>query len=374
MSQAGVYSENKLIWWAAREGLKLPDAPKQVQLILSDLCNQDCSFCAYRMSGYSSNELFVGDSPVASYGHQNPKRWIPTPRALSLIDEMKEAGVLSVQFTGGGEPTVHPEHEAVFVHAMFAGLRCALVSNGVRWSDRLIENILPSFDWVRVSIDAGNDVSYATIRNTPQKNWDQVWRNVHRLAKRIEELESPTTLGIGFVVTPDNFDEIPAFALKARESGAHNARLSAMFSPESEKPFLRYYDHIRALIDHTKESLETEDFVVHDNFGSRFDDLKQHAPDYSKCSYQHYTAYIGGDMKAYRCCVLAYNQRGLVAGGDLKTRSFKEFWGSQERKDDMAALDAKGCERCQFNAKNKQFLYVTGNTESDTSPRHMEWP
>ena len=32
--------------------------PLQVHLIISDLCNQDCSFCAYRMSGYTTNELF----------------------------------------------------------------------------------------------------------------------------------------------------------------------------------------------------------------------------------------------------------------------------------------------------------------------------
>jgi MoaA/NifB/PqqE/SkfB family radical SAM enzyme len=63
-----------------------------------------------------------------------------------------------------------------------------------------------------------------------------------------------------------------------------------------------------------------------------------------------------------------------VKGGNLKERSFKEFWNSRERLDDMEALDARGCERCQFNAKNRGLLYVMGNTESDTTPRHMEWP
>ena len=79
-------------------------------------------------------------------------------------------------------------------------------------------------------------------------------------------------------------------------------------------------------------------------------------------------------MKAYRCCVLAYNKRGLIEGGDLSKRSFSEFWGSKERKKDLGALDARGCERCQFNEKNRALLYVRGNTESDTVSRHMEWP
>jgi len=103
-------------------------------------------------------------------------------------------------------------------------------------------------------------------------------------------------------------------------------------------------------------------------------DLRQKNPDYKMCSYQHYTAYVGGDLKAYRCCVYAYHHRGLVDGGDLKQRSFAEFWRSQERQDDMARLDARECERCQFNFKNRALLYVMGNTESDTSPRHLEFP
>lgn len=372
MSQSGVYSEQKMIWWYTREG-KLPDAPKQVQLILSDLCNQDCSFCAYRMSGYTSNQLFVGDSEQAAYGHNNPKRWIPTDRALALIDEIKAAGALSIQFTGGGEPTVHPQHEAIFARALHWGLRCSLVSNGIKWSDNLIHNLLPRFDWVRVSIDAANLASYVKTRRTPPTHYDRAWEHVRQLSEAISQDDSATVLGVGFVVTPDSYREIPDFAALAKGCGAHNVRFTAMFSTENETPFIKIYDQVRVLINEAK-TLAADTFTVHDNFGSRFEDLKQHAPDYRYCSYQHYTTYIGGDMKAYRCCVLAYNKRGLVEGGDLSKRPFDEFWRSQARKDDMDALDARGCERCQFNTKNRAMLYVMGNTESDTSPRHIEWP
>ncbi len=373
MSQSGIYSELKMPWWYAREG-KLPDAPKQVQLILSDLCNQDCHFCAYRMSGYTSNELFVGESDKAAFGTNNPKRWIPTERALRLLEEIKEAGVLSVQFTGGGEPSVHPHHEVLFEKALSLGLRCSLVSNGIKWSYKLIWELLPRFDWVRISIDAGNQESYAKIRRVPEAHWDKVWNHVKLLGQAIGAAGSKTVLGLGFVITPESYNEIGNFVQRAKEYGAHNVRLTAMFSTEGEKPFMDIYDTIKWGIGMARTTYEDDFFKVHDNFGSRFDDLKQKAPDYSFCSYQYYTAYIGGDMKAYRCCVLAYNKRGLIEGGDLSKRSFSEFWGSKERKKDLGALDARGCERCQFNEKNRALLYVRGNTESDTIPRHMEWP
>lgn len=373
MAQEGIYSENKLVWWYAREG-GLPQAPKQVQLILSDLCNQDCSFCAYRMSGYTSNELFVGDSEKSAYGHNNPKRWIDTDRARGLIEEFKELGVLSVQFTGGGESTMHPDHEEIFNLALLKGLRCSLVSNGVAWSEGLIGELLPRFDWVRVSVDAGNVDSYAKTRRTPADNWSHAWANIARLAAAIKAQATGCILGVGFVVTPKSYPEIVEFARIASKSGAHNIRYTAMFSPSDERPFATCYDSIKTLIAEARSRYQRADFTIHDNFGSRFADLVQHAPDYRTCSYQHYTAYVGGDLKAYRCCVLAYNKRGLVAGGDLSKRSFAEFWNSPERKADMESLDARGCERCQFNAKNRALLYVMGDTSSDTSPRHLEWP
>lgn len=366
MSQSGIYSELKMAWWFAREG-KLPDVPRQVQLILSDLCNQDCSFCAYRMSGYTSNELFVGDSEQSKYGHNNPKRFIPTDRALSLLGEMKEAGVKAIQFTGGGEPTVHPAHELIFYHALQLGFRCSLVSNGVKWSANLIQKILPRFDWVRVSIDAGNRDSYAKIRRTPKENWNKVWSSILNLGGSVAAQQSKTAIGVGFVVTPENWLEIPEFASLAKEAGAHNARFSAMFSPEDEKPFQLHHEDILEQLFLAKQ-YASDTFTVHDNFGSRLEDLEQHSPDYSFCSYQHYTSYIGGDMQAYRCCVLAYNERGKIKGGDLTTRDFSEFWDSNDRTRDFAKFDARGCERCQFNQKNRAMNYLL-----NPNPPHKEW-
>lgn len=369
MSQSGIYNELKPAWWYTREG-KLPDAPKQVQLILSDLCNQDCHFCAYRMSGYTSNELFVGDSKAAKYGHSNPVRWIETERALKLVDEIADAGCLAIQFTGGGEPTVHPDHEAIFRKALDRGLRCSLVSNGVKWSDDLINNILPNFDWVRVSIDADTPEAYARIRRTPEENFLKAWTHVAHLvsAAHVYPTSRRTQIGAGYVITPDSWPGIVRFTESAKHHGVHNVRFTAMFSPDDEKPFADLYENITAEIAKAR-TFETPTFRVYDNFGSRFEDLKEHAPDYSFCSYQYYTAYIGGDLNAYRCCVLAYNKRGLVEGGNLKERSFTEFWNSAERKADLNNLDARGCDRCQFNSKNRAVNYLMAN-----KPDHIEFP
>lgn len=362
----GIYSELKPAWWFLREG-RIPHAPKQMQLIISDLCNQDCSFCAYRMSGYSSNELFVGDSEKARYGHNNPRRFLPTQKVYEILQDAKNNDVLAIQFTGGGEPTVHPDHEAIFQRALELGFKCALVSNGVNWSDPLIA-MLPQFAWVRVSVDAGKAETYAKIRNTPPGHFNKVLKNIGRLAHAIKSgIPSPCVLGVGYVVTPDNWQEVGIGSALAKEFGAHYIRLSAMFNPEGVKPYEEHYGDMRAAIHLAREREECATFKVHDLFGDRIGDLEQGAPDYPVCYYSKYNTYVGGDANVYMCCVLAYNKRGLI--GSIKNRTYDEFLKDPKTHDMMDNFDARGCERCQFNGKNRAMNYLLGG-----KPPHVEFP
>lgn len=363
---SGIYSDLKMAWHLVRDG-GVPVAPKQAQLIISDSCNQNCHFCAYRMDGYSSNQLFMGDSVPMKYGHNNPQRWIEKQKACEILLDLANLGVQGVQFTGGGEPTVNPHHEDIFEYALGVGLKCALVSNGVRWSDSLVA-MLARFSWVRVSIDAGTAETYAKTRDTSPGTFDKVWGNVRRLAHAIRT-PTPTdcVLGIGFTVTPDNYTEIQKAIEIASGSGAAYLRVSAMFSPDGAEPFRNIYPRIRDDIRNASALWERRDFRVHDLFGDRVEDLEQKAPDYPTCYYQHYNTYIGGDENVYRCCVLAYNEHGLL--GSIKKRGYADFLRDPEVQAKLDNFDARSCERCQFNSKNRAMNYICGG-----KPPHSEFP
>lgn len=368
---SSIYSDLKMAWHVVKDG-GITGAPKQAQVILSALCNQDCNFCAYRMTGYSSNEMFVGDAPVARYGHNNPKRWMPTERAVDLVFELKDAGVGAIQWTGGGEPTVHPDHEQIFNMAAEAGMKQALVSNGLSWSDPLIA-ILPRFSWVRVSVDAGCADTYARIRNTPAGNFTKVWGNIARLVNAVEMYKDmspqtpPCVVGVGYVVTPDNYAEIVEGVRLASESGAAYIRLSAMFSQDGAKPYEAIYGEIRASIDQARAKYASDKFAIFDLFGERLDDLVDGPPDYKTCYYQHYNTYIGDDMNVYRCCVLAYNKKGLL--GSIKDQPYEDFLASEFTQAKLKHFDARSCDRCQFNDRNRAMNYIMGD-----KPPHVEFP
>lgn len=331
-------------------------APAQVQLVISDFCNQSCAFCAYRWEGYASNELFRVIRPDGS-ADNNPRRMIPLAKVLEILDDCRDMGVGAVQVTGGGEPTAHPDHPAILAGVLDRGLDLALVTNGIVLRDGVPE-LLTRAKWVRVSIDAGTAETYASIRRVPASQFERAWENVRRICAARDAAGSDVIVGVGFVVTKDNWREVRHAAQLARDAGVDNIRISAVFQPDGERYFEGFFEETSEYCRAAEGmwSKANPDFKVFNNFGDRVADLAQHAPDYSACGYQHFSTYIAGDQNVYRCCVQAYNPRGLI--GSIKSQRFRELWESQAKRDDFAGFDARGCERCMFNEKNRTIAYA----------------
>ena len=326
-----IYSQLKPAWHLdriqqMREGRR--PAPVHVQLVLSDLCNHDCGFCAYRISSGLSNELFPVD------GERNPNRRITTEKAIEIIDDCASLGVKAIQFTGGGEPTVHKDHLQLFAHAQARGMKTSLVTNGVKLD--VDHPAVRAMTWVRVSVDAGTEETYCRTRRVPPNHWRTVWKNIRALVKTCDGVVS-----VGYVVTPENFSEVSAAAVLARDAGVANMRVGAVFSSEGTG----YYTDrpaIRAAID----DAEKVGFEIADLFDRRMADLEAGSPTEPSCGYQHLTTYVGADLGVYRCCNTSYTRAGKVA--DLgESRLLDVFTGP------LPEFDATQCRFCQFRGQNE---------------------
>jgi len=320
--------------------------PTHLQLIISDLCNQDCNFCAYRMEGGFSTELFAQD------GKKNPSRFIPTLKVEEIIRDAAVLGVRAIEFTGGGEPTVHKDWVHIINYAISLGFHVGLVTNGTRLSGN--EKLIAGLTWLRISLDAGTEQTYAATRQS--KLWWKAIENI-RMAAKI----SGPVLGIGYVITKENYYELVEACILARELGVPYVRLSAMFSHKGAEYYKGLEKMIYELIAVAKE-LENDRFKVVNFFGDRVEDLRSAKPDYDFCGYQQFVTYIGGDQKIYSCCTNAYTLHGEI--GDLNNSTFAEWIRDHRRYD----FDAKGCHHCQFNDKNKLIGYLI-----DPAPPHVHF-
>lgn len=342
-------------------------APVHVQLVISDLCNHDCHFCAYRWSGYTTNKLFTDGAELASFGHNNPKRMIRYEKVLEILDDCRDMGVRAIQLTGGGEPTVHPQFAEICQGVLDRGMSLAVVTNGAVLGEKETE-ILAGASWVRVSVDAAQAETYSRVRGVGQYVLDRVWKNIRSLAKARDRHagESDLLLGVGFVVTAENWREVVDCARQAKECGADNFRISAVFQPDGADYFKGFAAEAAQLCREAVLRYQDASFRVFNMFGDRLGDLQQKAPDYSFCGYQHLCTYIGADLNVYRCCNTAYNPQGLL--GSIAQARFRSFWLGAACQRKLQQFDAQTCERCQFNGKNRLILYLL-----DPEPRHKDF-
>jgi pyruvate-formate lyase-activating enzyme len=356
MENGGHYSALKFIHHANRlvqlqQGQQI--IPLHLQLIISDLCSQSCGFCSYRWDGNISNQLFHVIDPKTGEKNHNPARFIPLEKCREIIDDCAEMGVKAIQFTGGGEPTVHSGHHEAFKYALDAGLECSLVTHGVLLRPEVMDTLM-RFSWLRVSVDAGCAATYSKIRRVSEAQYGRAITNIGLLCKKRDESGSKIVIGMGFVVTHDNWSEVLDACRTAKSLGVDSFRISAVFQPDGDAYFADFYDEASKLCEEA-ETLAEGKFFVANSFGKRLADLRQGAPDYKKCLYQEFTTYIGATLQVFRCCNTAYNERGLI--GSIADRRFKDLWLSEEKQADFRSFDARGCERCQFNIQNKWMNY-----------------
>lgn len=275
-------------------------------------------------------------------------------KALEIVDDCSRIGVKAIQFTGGGEPTVHPAFADVVSRVHEHGMKFALVSNGTRMSEKLAELVVQG-SWVRISLDSAKPETYTSVRQVGINHWKKANIAVKLLRETRDRLKTDCVIGVGFTVTPENWKEIYDATLLARDLGADNFRISAMFSSDDEKPFEPFHSSAASLAK-LAETCSNSSFQVVNRFSDRIDDLKAKRPTDKLCGYQFFTTYIGADLNVYRCCGQAYNENGLI--GSLKNQSFADFWMSHERFSNQLGFDGRNCERCQFRHINSALAYA----------------
>lgn len=318
-------------------------APLQVHLVPTNRCNQNCSFCAYRMHGYSSSQNFgTGDQ-------------MPTDKLLELIDDLKSIGTNAVQFTGGGEPTVHKDIIQAFRKVIENGMSFGLVSNGVNWDDEIIE-CLTHAAWVRVSVDCFHPETYAKTRNVKVEQYHRMISNVENL---IKIKNNSTILGIGYVVTKDNWKEVYQSAKFFKELGVDNFRISAAFTDEGIRYFDGWFEEAQQEVLRTHQDFNSPDFTVFNLFDNRINDLFDGTQDYNYCPMKDLVPYIGADLNVYTCCTLAYNNLGFI--DSIKDQKFSDMWFSEKVEKFMRNHSPRKFCRlpCMFEKKNEFINYCT---------------
>lgn len=359
MNAASPYSTLKAAWHLDRIAALRADKPVipvEIQFVISDLCNHDCHFCAYRASDGLSTEQFADAD-----GNKNPKRMIPYEKACEIIRDAASLGVKSIIFTGGGEPTVHPDHVKLFRLALDSGLECSLNTNGDVMRAGLLD-LLPRFTYVRFSIDAGTNAEYSKIRKVPLGRYFKVMDNLRDAARVVKQARSGCIVGTGYVVTPENWVNLVKGVENVKDAGASYVRIASMQSTAGSNA----YDG--EMWRNCKEAIADAKMLADDSFQviDLFDSAMGRRMLEPACGMQHMVLYIGANLKAYRCCYVAYT--GLGECGDLSNTTLAEYVISPERRQALKSFDARSCGTCPLADKNAVIGYM-----AQEAPTHVNF-
>ena len=208
--------------------------PYHAEIYPADRCNIDCFFC----------------STAAIRGNDE----LPLSRIEELMSELQEAGTRSVRLAGGGEPLFHRKTKDMLRAIAAAKLPIEnITTNAVLLGGEVAQILIGTCDEITVSLNTADPESYASMMQTPARNFERVLTNVRNLlAERKRQGAKTPTIDLQFLVWRDNYKTIPRMYELAREldvdsiifNGLGFLKPDQMMSAEQTAEMMRLYEQV----------------------------------------------------------------------------------------------------------------------------------
>ena len=324
--------------------------PTEIQVDLEAWCNDNCSFCAYRIDNGPNNRMLdlIDAKPGKKYDESKPigqktsQSGFDKDMAKQLPIQMVEAGIPAIEITGGGEPTMWPYLDTLLENLGEAGRDIALVTNGSNLTDKRIDLICKYCQWVRLSMDSSNPKTHKAIHRTSNYDFD---KRIENLKKIIKYKNPELVLGISFIINQDNYEDIEESARLYHSLGVDNMRFSWMYDDKGTSGLDELQiQEAKKLLSKLSDELK----IIHYD-SDRVDQYSEPNTDFETCHYQRFVWAIGADMKVYPCCIMKYHPD--YAYGDLRKNTLKELVDKMH--DSMTNLVPAKCLPCWIRNKNK---------------------
>ena len=202
-----------------------------LQVEASFACNLECVMCPWRGE----------EREAENQGLMRDETWAAIVPHLPEID--------AVDFTGGGEPTLHPRLPEWIATAHAAGCTTGFLSNGFTLDEVISRAVIDAgLSWICISMDGATADVYEEIR--PGSDFATVTKNVERLGA-LRRNGVPKTM-INFVMMPQNIHQAEDMVRLAARLGVDQVNLKqadvvrgrhgkgfALYAPEEDRAIRR---------------------------------------------------------------------------------------------------------------------------------------
>lgn len=300
----------------ARSGVT---TPVTMHIYPTNLCTHNCSFCI--MNKDRKN------------GEQLSERVF-----LNIIIQAKEIGVKCIHFSGGGEPTLHKSLDKAIGLAKELGMTTIVSTNG--------SVKIPDTDHVRVSLNAGRKETHEKMMGA--KTWDTILKNI-RKHKHKEKL------GLGYVLTDENWEEVYEFCKLANKLGVNFVHIRPGYIPKKDKRIQEILPATKGLTDQAiKDFPELNIYSVKEKFDGYWTERK-----YDKCLATTMNLVVKANGTLIPC-----QDRMDLEFGNIYEKDLSEIWCSEEHQNILKKINVDKCPRCVMTKVNEiiQNVYIDNKT------------
>jgi MoaA/NifB/PqqE/SkfB family radical SAM enzyme len=288
-------------------------APVNVEIDLTNRCNLGCLGCHFAHT-HSRGPLAKSAKPA---GMQAVGDVMEYNLATIILEEIAYIGVRSITWTGGGEPTLHPDFARLIRYAQYQRLPQGIYTNGTNIDEYLAGVMKECMTWVYVSLDRADPKSYQAYKQVDR--FAQAERGIRNLI----EADGLATIGVGFLVSESNVEQIPNMYKYGKDIGADYVQFRPEVSfdlanpqagPKNADWIYEALDWFKVLAGNGVE-LDTSRFEM-------YRDWKTHP--YPMCYWTQMQTVITPNGKVWACV----NRRGFEGDelGDMTTDSFEDIW------------------------------------------------
>lgn len=304
---------DRLVAW--REGHKPP--PVTVEWDLSNRCYLGCEACHFAHTHVRGPWAAVAGRPLPM-AYDQTGDLADTGLVKRGLAEMAEAGVQGLVWSGGGEPTTHPDWPEIVAHAARLGLQQGMYTAGGLLTAETGAVLSAAATWVVVSLDALDAEIYGREKRVTPALFDKACAGIRHLTG------GRAVVGVSFLLHAGNFWQAPLMVHLARSLGADYTTFRPRIDTAPDAPGVATTDRgwvtdalpvLRTVAAEADVECDPSRFVA-------YRDWTGHG--YSQCHGIKLNATVTPDGRVWVCL-----QRRGVGGsevGDLRVESFRDLW------------------------------------------------
>lgn len=298
-------------------------APRFISIWLSEICNLDCTYCFF-----------------AESNHDPERKFIDTKEILSWLREMRDFGAEALEFSGGGEPTVHKDFPEIFHAAADMGYALGLITHAC--NKMPLEMLAAHAKYVRCGLDAATKETHAKIKRK-EGRFDDAVNNIKALVKlRDSGINKGFTVGIKVVVNSINAYEIPQIVSLARHLNVDYVQFK--YEHSSDHPI----DDLK--LSTYQDYLESEAKVFLSYTKTKVLANLKHQRATTKCFMSPIHTVVNSRGEILQCCFMYERPIGSIR------EPIREVWGGPKHREVIAKTTVAECDKvdCRWNFYNKR--------------------